>query len=162
LYSCTFSLLEKCFWDKLCCHTDPSPMLPRAMTLLSFLLDFQSSNVKCMYKSVFKVTHSGSVISCPLQWKEKYIPVEHVFCLQTRTGGMVYCVHSRVKQCRQELAHRLKFKGVICRGHHSEAKWVIVLNSSSLINSCMFIEIVQIGGYTSWEGSVGSNWKRIT
>ena len=85
-------------------------MLPRAMTLLSFLLDFLSSNVKCMYKSVFKITHLSPVINCTLQWKEKCIPVEHVFCLQTRTGGMVYCVHSRVKQCRPELPHRLKFK----------------------------------------------------
>ena len=32
-----------------------------------------------------------------------------------------------------------------------------VLNSSAFINSCMFIEIVQIGGYTSWGCSVGSN-----
>ena len=124
LYSCTFSLLEKCFWDKLCCHVHSSLMLPRAMTLLSFLLDFLSLNVKCMYKSVFKITHLSPVINCTLQWKEKCFHVEHVFCLQTRTGGIVYCVHSRVKQCRPELPHRLKFKGVICRGHHSEAKWV--------------------------------------
>ena len=32
------------------------------------------------------------------------------------------------------------------------------LNSSAFINSCMFIEIVQIGGYTSWGCSVGSNF----
>lgn len=111
-----------------------------------------------MYKSVFKITHLSPVINCPLQSKKKCVPVEHVFCLQTRTGGMVYCVHSRVKQCRPELAHRLKFKGVICRGHHSEAKWVSVLNSSAFINSYMFIENVQIGGYTSWGGYLGSNF----
>ena len=33
-----------------------------------------------------------------------------------------------------------------------------VLNSSAFINSCMFIEIVQIGVYTSWGCSVGSNF----
>ena len=31
-----------------------------------------------------------------------------------------------------------------------------VLNSSAFINSCMFIEIVQIGRYTSFGSSVGS------
>ena len=35
---------------------------------------------------------------------------------------------------------------------------MIALNSSAFINSCMFIEIVQIGGYKSWGGSVGSNF----
>ena len=34
-----------------------------------------------------------------------------------RTRGTAYCVHCQVKQCRQELGHRPKEKGVCCRGH---------------------------------------------
>ena len=34
-----------------------------------------------------------------------------------RTRGTAYCVHCQVKQCRQELGHRPKERGVCCRGH---------------------------------------------
>ena len=35
-----------------------------------------------------------------------------------RTRETVYCVHCLVIQCRQELGHRTKERGVCCRGHH--------------------------------------------
>ena len=34
-----------------------------------------------------------------------------------RTRERVSCVHCQIMQCRQELGHRLKEKGVCCRGH---------------------------------------------
>ena len=64
-----------------------------------------------------------------------------------RTRGTAYCVHCQVKQCRQELGHRPKEKGVCCRGHcygegpDSGSENDFVTSQTAFISACNLVKL---------------------